>query len=92
MNKKSTCIFHNIFFFFLIVLIKKPNIIAIHYLYKYKMSPYIVHVYSKCWIAVKQDQIILETIQRNVTYIQDISGSYQTSKTDQTSLYLQFIY
>lgn len=56
------------------------------------MSPYIVHVYGKCWIAVKQDRIILETIQRNVTYNQDTSGSYQTNKTDQTSLYLQFIY
>lgn len=35
---------------------------------------------------------ILETIQRNVTCNQDIKGSYQTSKTDQTSLYLQFVY
>lgn len=42
MNKKSTCIFNNIFF--LIFVIKKPNIIAIHYLYKYKMSPYMANV------------------------------------------------
>lgn len=43
-------------------------------------------------MAVKQDRIILETIQRNVTYNQDISGSYHTNKTDQTSRFIFNLY
>lgn len=41
-------------------------------------------------LHVKQDRIIFETIQRNVTCNHEISDSYQTGKTEQTSLYFQF--